>query len=63
MEVKKNRIVREALMQHSVKQWELADALGVSHYTLCVRLRHELPTETQMTMVEKVHEIAANREG
>lgn len=63
MEVKKNLTVRKALAQNSVRQWELADALGVSHYTLCVRLRHELPTETQAEMVSMIERIAAAKAG
>ena len=43
----KNIIIREALKNANMKHWELAELMGISHYTLSVRLRKELPEEEQ----------------
>lgn len=36
---KNNEKIKEKLRKNRLKQWELADRLGVSEYTLCKRLR------------------------
>lgn len=38
----KNIEVREALKKNHLKQWELAEILGISEFTLSRRLRKEL---------------------
>lgn len=43
----KNSIVRKALHENKVFQWELAKELGISENTLCRKMREELPAETQ----------------
>lgn len=47
----KNALIREALKEYNLKQWELADLLGISEYTLCKRLRKELPEEEKKRIV------------
>ena len=40
-----NEEVRSAMTAAKVKQWQVADALGIHETTLCAWLRHELPAE------------------
>lgn len=40
-----NEIIRNALKNVGMKQWELAELLGICEYTLCRRLRRELPDD------------------
>ena len=57
-----NNIVREELKQRSVRHWELAHALDVSEQTLVRWLRFELSEDKQMDMLEKIEEIAKEKE-
>ena len=47
----KNNVIREALTAAGMKQWQLADLLGISEPTLTRWLRHELPQEKQAEIV------------
>lgn len=47
----KNEMIREALTAAGMKQWELAERLEISEFTLCRWLRHELPQEKQAEIV------------
>lgn len=47
----KNIKIRETLKIANMKHWELADLLGISPYTLSVRLRKELPGEEQERII------------
>lgn len=51
MKYLKNIKIREALTQNNMKQWQLADCLGISEYTLCKKLRRELPDTEQDKMI------------
>lgn len=42
-----NDIVRKALKEKGLKQWELAEMLGISEQTICRRMRKELPLDEQ----------------
>lgn len=46
-----NQKVRFALLENNMKQWELADLMGVSEAVLSRRLRKELPEEEQERIV------------
>lgn len=46
-----NLSIRNELFNSGMRQWMLADALGISEYTLCKRLRHELPKEEQERII------------
>ena len=52
----KNLKIRNALIQNNMKQWQLADYLGISEYTLCKRLRKELPEQEQERIIEVILE-------
>lgn len=40
-----NKDIRRKLVQHNIRFWELADAVGVSASTLTVWMRHDLSEE------------------
>lgn len=56
-----NLIIRNALKEYGVKQWQLAELLGCGEYTLCRKLRRELPREEQERIVEIIK--ASKKEG
>lgn len=62
MKAKGNELVRKALKEKSVYQWELAEHLGVAEYTLTRMLRHELTTSKQEELCEAINSIAAGRD-
>lgn len=39
-----------------MKQWQLADLLEISEYTLCKRLRKELPESEQKKIISIIEE-------
>lgn len=47
-----NLLIRNALKEYGVKQWQLAELLGCGEYTLCRKLRRELPKEEQERIAE-----------
>ena len=54
----KNNKVRNAMKTYGVKQWELADLLGLHEVTLCKKLRHELPEDEQKRMIDLIRQHA-----
>lgn len=52
----KNKRIREALKENSVKYWELARIMGISDATLTRRLRDELPAEEQERIIKMIRE-------
>ncbi len=57
-----NQIIREELKARGVRQWQLADALGISEQTMVRCLRFELDEETQLEMLTKIDELAKRKE-
>lgn len=55
-----NTMIRDALKKYGVRQWQLAEMLGIGEYTLCRKLRRELTKEEQERIVSI---IKANRKG
>ena len=56
---KRNEAVRMAMRIHDVKQWELAEALGMAEATLSRKLRTDLSPELQNAMIDLIKKIAA----
>lgn len=54
MSDKNNPEIREALRANGMKQWELAERLGISENTICRRLRRELPDEEKRKFLEAI---------
>lgn len=42
-----NERIKEALKNQGMRQWELAEMLGISEQTICRRMRKELPCDEQ----------------
>lgn len=53
---KANREVRKALQNKGMKQWELADLLGVSEFTLTRWLRKELTEDKKELLLKAINE-------
>lgn len=56
-----NIMVRESAKKHGVRLWQVAEALGVSDFTLSRRLRHELPEAERAKLIAIVEQIADER--
>ena len=57
-----NLEIRETLSRNGLKCWQLADAIGISPYSLSVWLRHELTGE-RLARVTAALETLTHREG
>lgn len=53
----KNQKIRIAMIQHNIKQYEVAKLLGISETSLCRKLRDELPETEQDDIVSKIKEV------
>lgn len=51
----KNEMIRKALDDSGMKQWELAEILGISEFTLSRKLRHELPQEEKDRILDLIY--------
>ena len=51
----KNEMIRKALKDSGMKQWELAEMLGISEFTLSRKLRNELPQEDKDRILNLIH--------
>ena len=56
----KNFMIRKALTDVNMRQWELADLLGISEATLSRRLRKELPEDIQKKYIAIINENKRN---
>ena len=56
-----NEMLKDQLKKNNVKQWELADALGINETVFCKRLRYELPKDKKTEYISKIREIAKKR--
>ena len=60
--MKANQKIRELLDAYGVRQWQLAEALGVSEATVYRLLRTELDDQTKEGIVKAVEAYAADQE-
>lgn len=51
----KNEEIRKAMKSKGLKQWELAELLGVSEQTMYRKLRTELPKEEKQKILEVIN--------
>lgn len=58
-----NRELREKMQTNGVRQWEVAEALGISEFHFSRKLRHELPDDLRGKALAAVEEIAKTHEG
>lgn len=52
--MKKNNLIRKQLEDFGVKQWELAEMLGISEFTLSRKLRKELTQEETARILDLI---------
>ena len=53
----KHEMIRKALKDSGIKQWELSEMLGISEFTLSRKMRNELPQEEK----ERILNLIRNR--
>jgi DNA-binding Lrp family transcriptional regulator len=49
-----NEIVRKAMRNKNLKQWEVAELIGISESTMVKRMRNELPKAEQEEIVRRI---------
>lgn len=57
-----NERIRKALKAAGVRQWELANVMGISEATIYRTLRTELPEDDTKKMLELIEKLSAERE-
>ncbi len=50
----KNKLIKDALFKANMKQWQLAELMGISEGHLSRKLRHELPKEEQKQIISLI---------
>ena len=55
-DVMKNIEIKMELLKQNMKQYELADLLGITEFSLSRKLRKELPKEEQEKIVKLIRE-------
>ena len=53
---KANARIREALKSSGLRQWELADLLGMAEGTLSRKLRRDLPEDEQRRIIDLINQ-------
>ena len=54
----KNQEIRLAARGAGIPLWQLAEAIGVSEPTMTRKLRHELPEDEKVHIMEIIHQLA-----
>lgn len=58
----RNKEIRAALRLSDVRQWQVAEELGVSDVTVCRWLRQELPDDKKALMLKAIKDIQEKKE-
>lgn len=58
----KNVEIRSAYMLAGIKQWQLAEAMGISETHLSRKLRKELPQEEKQTILEIIDRLSKEKQ-
>ena len=53
----KNPDIREMIKAAGLKHWQVAEAAGISHGTLCIWLRSDLSKERRTTVLSAIERI------
>lgn len=56
-----NLLIRIEMTKHNLKQWQLADILGISEFSLSRKLRKELPELEQERIISLIQNYADNQ--
>ena len=59
----KNKKIREAVKQHGIRMWQVAEALGMQDSAFSRKLRHELPEDEQKQIIGVICELATEAAG
>ena len=57
----RNEEIRTAMFKSNVKQWEVAEQLGVSEVTVCRWLRSELPKDKKVQILQAIEDVKSKR--
>lgn len=57
----KNHVIREALKASGMKQWELAEQLNVSEFTLSRKLRKEFSEDEKQKILKLIEDFQKAR--
>ena len=52
-----NEKIRAAMRIADIKQWQVADAIGIHEATFCAWLRHELKGERKRRVVDAIKKV------
>ena len=58
----RNLEIRNAISKAGLRQWQIAEAYGVTEFSFSRMLRHELPEETKDRILQIIGQMK-NREG
>ena len=58
-----NKDLRDEFRIANVRQWEVAEAIGISEMTFVKWLRRELPEEKKKLVREAIRKVIDNRQG
>lgn len=58
----RNKEIRKIIKELDFKYWQVAEKIGVSHYTLSVWLRYELTGERLERVQKALDELRADKE-
>ena len=56
-----NSEIKQAIRKHRLYQYEVATEAGISEYTLCVWLRHEMEPERKERVMEAIKRLSDRR--
>lgn len=57
----RNKDIRNAMHISGVKQWEVAEQLGISEFTYCRWLRSEIPDEKKVLILKAIEDAKAKQ--
>lgn len=57
----RNEQIRTAMFRNNIKQWEVAEQLGVSEVTVCRWLRSELPDDKKVQILQAISDVKAKK--
>lgn len=53
----KNKEIKIAMLEKGLKQWKVAEALGVSESAFCRKMRKELPNDEKEKILAVIEEL------
>lgn len=53
-----NKDIKRTIYMNGLRQWEVADALGINEATLSRKLRHELSEEDRDKILKAIEDLA-----